>query len=427
MRVPAFLRGRWGWVGYGIVLGVVLVLAVEHLVAVVWDGLEPGGKLVILSGRDQSPTGERKKLIEQWNGLHPDHPAEIVELSDVADAQHSEMVARAQAGGADVDIYNLDLTWTAEFAEAGYVRPLTGVDTEGFLDKPLASCRYEDELWALPFNSDAGLLFYRNDLLPKPSSTVDEMTIEAAAVVAAKTSPNLVAAYAGQLGDYEGLTVNAEEAIWAAGGEVVDDDNDVVVDSEKARKGLAWLANGLDREDPSIILDQSRSFDETQSTQAFREGKVLLMRNWPVAHRSLVKTEPAAQGTLALPFEVKELPGPSALGGQNLAISAKSARPRAARKLIDFLTSPRSQQLLFERGGFAATRAIVYQDPQIDAKYKYAVPLRKAIEGARLRPITPHYARFSAVFREGVKYALDHGGKVPPDFKDKLTKALKGQ
>lgn len=55
------------------------------------------------------------------------------------------------------------------------------------------------------------------------------------------------------------------------------------------------------------------------------------------------------------------------------------------------------------------------------------MPLRKAIEGARLRPITPHYARFSAVFREGVKHALDHGGKVPADFKDKLTKALKGQ
>jgi multiple sugar transport system substrate-binding protein len=429
MRIPEFLRGRWGWLGYGLVLGVVLMLVVDNLVAPALGGdsgsLEPG-RLVILSGKDQSPTGERKKLIDQWNGLHPDNQAEIVELPDVADAQHSEMVARAQAGGGDVDIYNLDLTWTAEFAEAEYLRPLTGVDTEGFLDKPLASCRYEGELWGLPFNSDAGLLYYRDDLIPQPPSTVDKMTVEAAKVVDAKADPNLLAAYTGQLLDYEGLTVNADEAIWAAGGDVVDGD-DVVVDSEEARKGLAWLADGLHREDPAIILAKSTSYDELGSTQAFREGKVLFMRNWPVAYRSLEKTVPAAEGKPTISFKVKELPGPSALGGQNLAISAKSAKPRAARKLIEFLTSPRSQQLLFERGGFAATRAIVYQDPQIDTKYKYAALLRKAIEGARLRPITPHYVRFSAVFREGVQYALDHDGKVPDDFKDTLTKALRGQ
>ncbi|WNV85604.1 extracellular solute-binding protein [Umezawaea sp. Da 62-37] len=426
MRIPAFLRSRWGWLGYGLVLGVVLMLVVDNLVAPAAGGGDvEAGELVILSGKDQSPTGERKKLIDQWNGLHPENPAEIVELPDVADAQHSEMVARAQAGGGDVDIYNLDLTWTAEFAEAKYILPLTGVDTEGFLEKPLASCRYEGELWALPFNSDAGLLFYRDDLIPDPPSTVDKMTVQAAGVVDAKTDPDLVAAYTGQLDDYEGLTVNAEEAIWAAGGDVLEGD-EVVVDSEEARKGLAWLATGLHREAPAIILAESTSFDETRSTQAFREGKVLFMRNWPVAHRSLEKTAPAAEGKPAISFKVKELPGPSALGGQNLAISAKSAEPRAARKLIDFLTSPRSQQLLFERGGFAATRAIVYQDPQIDAKYKYAAPLRKAIESARLRPITPHYARFSAVFREGVKYALDHDGKLPKDFKDKLAKALQG-
>ena len=164
--------------GSGLVVGMSVVLAVVGAPLLFGpadgNGAE-GGELVILSGRDDSVGGQREVLIKRWNALNPAYPAKIVELSGVADQQRNEMVKRAQAAGSDIDIYNLDVTWIAEFAENDYIRPLPDVSTEGFLHGPLSSCFYEkrldgipfsgEGLYALPFNTDAGLLYYRDDLV----------------------------------------------------------------------------------------------------------------------------------------------------------------------------------------------------------------------------------------------------------------------
>jgi multiple sugar transport system substrate-binding protein len=149
------------------------------------------------------------------------------------------------------------------------------------------------------------------------------------------------------------------------------------------------------------------------------------MRNWPVAHRTL-SPPTTADSAAALDFAVARLPGPSALGGQNLAISTHSRRPRAAQALIEFLTGERSQQILFERGGFAATREIVYRDAAVTDRYRYAPTLLEAIRSAHTRPVTPHYAQFSETFRAIVRQSLADGGRLPPDAKPRLEAALKG-
>jgi multiple sugar transport system substrate-binding protein len=321
------------------------------------------------------------------------------------------------------------VTWTAEFASAGYIRPLDedGLDPTGFLKSPLGTCRYKDSLWALPFNTDAGLLYYRTPLVAKPPTTWPQLVATAQDVLSRPipSGPKPIAGYAGQLGDYDGLTVNALEAIWAAGGDVVDGHGNVVIDTPEAQAGLARLASGLAESTPQVILPDSTQFDETATTQAFGEGKVLFMRNWPVAHRAL--DPPTGSDTApAVPFQVAKLPGPSVLGGQNLAIAKDSGHPRAAQKLIEFLTSERSQQILFERGGFAATREIVYRDATVQKLYRYAPTLLDAIRSARSRPITPHYTQFSETFRQIVRQALADGGQLPDDAVPRLEGALQG-
>jgi multiple sugar transport system substrate-binding protein len=453
VRAAAARRRGWFGLAAGVVAGAAAgVLAATVLPALLPSGLEPGA-LVILSGADDSANGQRQTLVDQWNALHPDNPASIEELPEQADAQHSEMVARAQSGTDPVDIYNLDVTSVAEFADAGYLRQMheTDADTAGFLRPPLNTCRYDGKLWALPFNSDAGLLFYRKDLVPTPPKTWADMTGDITGVLGpggARHDPALVAGYAGQLGDYEGLTVNAMEAIWAAGGDVVDeqDHNKVVINSRQAVTGLRRLAEGLRRPadtppGPQLILRDPTGLDETSSTEAFLEGKVMFLRMWPVAYRKLQAPGAEASGGAAapsgaapLPFDVTRLPGtddradpgPSVLGGQDLAIASTSRHPRAAAALIEFLTSERSQQILFERGGFAATREVVYHDKAVTDEYPYASVLLTAIQQARLRPATPHYARFSQVLRDVVGYALQHDGQLPGNATADLTRALRG-
>lgn len=426
---PGVVWANRSWLAMGLAVGVVLTILFTNSVAPVLFGEDTSwekGKLVVLSGRDQSDDGQRRALISQWNAEHPEHPAEIVELPLEADGQRSEMVARAREKAENADVYNLDVTWTAEFAQSGYLRPLSGIDTSGFLRQPLESCRYQNVLWALPFNTDAGLLFYRKDLVKGAPVDLDEITTTWTRILRSAQDARLSAGYTGQLGDYEGLTVNALELIWAEKGEVVDETGKVVIDSERTRRALRWLAENLKGDKP-VVLPESRTHTEPLSTQAFRDGQVVFMRNWPVAHRSLTVNQAESPGRPAIDFQVAQFPGPTVLGGQNLAISAKSGKPRAAQALIEFLTSPRSQQLLFERGGLAATRGIVYQDTRVATEHPYARTLLKAIENARLRPTTPYYSRFSEEFRSIVRYAIDHDGALPSDAAESLTKALQGR
>jgi multiple sugar transport system substrate-binding protein len=411
------------WGAIGTILGVVVVLASTSIAAVVTDpdALEPG-EIVVLSGRDDSVGGERQVLVNEWNALHPQSPARIVELSELADAQRSEMLAGAQAGGGDIDVYNLDVTWTAEFADAGYIRRLddSRIRPDTFLPGPLATCYYRGSLWALPFNTDVGLLYYRSDLVPEPPTTWDQLAdmVEKARADAGSSADD----YVGQFADYEGLTVNALEAIRGAGGSVVDADGAVVLDDQKAA-----VTTGLEhlRE---IAPPGVPPLDETTSVEQFRSGHALFMRNWPVANRAV--TQQTGEGP-PIGVGVAPLPGGSGvLGGQNLAVSARSDQPRAAQALIEFLTGERSQQILFERGGLAATRKVVYSDQTDRDLYPYVATLEEAIKNAVPRPVQPHYARFSEVFRDAVGRYLRESPQeavLPADLQDQLTAALQGR
>jgi multiple sugar transport system substrate-binding protein len=435
LRRTAFLA-----FGAGALTGVLLTsLAVYGWPLAGDDGLE-GDVLVVLSGQDDSVGNQRKRLIDTWNALHPDQPARIEVLGATADAQHTEMLRRAQSDEPDVDVFNLDVTWTAEFAAGGFIRSLKAVDESGFLPKPLETCRYAGDLWALPFNTDAGLLFYRRQLLKAAYSeqdwqreadpglhppSWDGITREIDAVFAGPGKPP-EAGYTGQFDDYEGLTVNAMEAVWEAGGQVVDDDGKVALGSNDARSGIRALAEGF--ADSKIILADARQQQEADSTQAFKDGRVLFMRNWPVAYRQL--KEPGTDSRLtgaASDFDVTTLPGPSALGGQNLAVAGKSRHPEAAQELIEFLTGEASQQVLFQDGGLASTRLRTYKDPQIQRGYPYATTLLTAIRDAELRPVTPHYWLFSQVFRQVVSQALDNQGEFTDSQLHALERALKGK
>ena len=409
------------------VLVALLVLSVLPLALTTENGgLEPGA-LVLVTGRDDSFGRQRSELIQEWNETHKANPVQVVELPPVADAQRTEMIARAK-GGSGVDVMNLDVTWTAEFAKAGYLAPISESPTaaEDFLAGPLDSCRGDDgRLWALPFNTDLGLLYYRPDLiralLDRPSAEPPHTWKDLEADVRAIRSKNYPGpAYVGQFADYEGLTVNALELIRGAGGEVVDSHGSVTADEhldsiQTAFSRLGVLANGLPGQ------------TEDESSESFRAGGAVFMRNWPRAYLTLAA--PGEDGRPAPEVGVVTLPDNSGiLGGQNLAISSSSERPRAARALVDFLTSSRSEQLLFERGGLPAARSVVYEDPVVRQRYPFADALRTGLDRAVPRPRLVHYARFSEVFRQtAASYANGSMTAPPKDFVPRLEDGVEGR
>jgi multiple sugar transport system substrate-binding protein len=426
MRRPTRPRSRrlWPWPALIVIMLVGLVSCSEP--APVERGADDG-PLTILSGRDQSG-GQRAALVSEWN-LKPENKnrqARIVELPPNADAQRAEMLARAQSGaGNGVDVYNLDVTWTAEFAEAGYIRQLDEAALTrdgflaGFLKGPLRTCRYPrtegadgvdtGPLWALPFNADVGLLYYNTQLL---GSAPEPKTWDEVAALASKARQDGATGYIGQYGDYEGLAVTAQELVWSTGGELIDDEGRVIPDDADFRNGLNRLR--------AISPPGSRPFDEAASTEQFRQGQTLFMRNWPIAFPDLNgNPEHPAPG-----FGVIALPENSgALGGQNLAVSASTRRYQDAVDLIKFLTDDARQTTLYRDGGLPATRTAAYKDDELLTKI-----LPGALENAHPRPTLPHYATLSESFRHTVADFLDRG-ELPttPVLRKRFERAGQGR
>lgn len=399
---------------------------------------EPGD-IRLMSAIDESSDDARFTLIQQWNAAHPENRVELIPVSGETDDQHLSMVNNAQSTR-PADVYVLDIVWMTEFIEKGYIRPLDEsrlVRYEGdqFLPNSWETCLDlkgdRPGRWALPFNADAGLLYHRSDLdVPAPSrwddyfgtSAKDSLTAARSTPEARQTAPNLVAANAAQLAPEEVLTVNALEAIWAAGGEVVNRTGEVALNADRsevvfdasARAALADLAEAA--HDPAVVAPGADEADEDASRATFTDGQTLFMRNWPVAYDKLM-----SEGGQAVPFGVTTLPHDSVLGGQNLAISSATQKPRAAQELIEFLTSPASQLTLFEIGGFAPTRPSAYAK----SRRPYASDLRTVVERARPRPLLVHYTEFSVEFRTGIRRALNAEGELEPDFARKLADIVK--
>jgi multiple sugar transport system substrate-binding protein len=386
-------------------------------------GLEKG-ELVIMTGFDESASDPRTMLVKQWNQLHPDSPARMLSVSGEPDSQNTRMVNDAKPGGAhEADVYVLDQVWMAQFAKERYIRELdratlTGLDD--FVPKVLGTCGYDGKLWGLPLNTDFGLLYYRTDLpaAAKPPTKWEQYFGAEAAVTAAAT-PQVEAANAAALANEEILTVMALEAMWAAGGKAFDENGGVAQNEDKTAVQLdAGDVIGLERlaatayDDNIVVTEEARSTTDNTAVRAFGDGRTLYMRNWPVARVGLRdKVE----------FDVAAPPTPSVLGGQNLAIRADTGKPRAARALIEFLTSASSQLILSEIGGFAPTRNSAYDN----AKRREMQELRTALNNARLRPVHPHYVEFSRVFRDGVANAInDRTGHLKPETLQQLAKIL---
>jgi multiple sugar transport system substrate-binding protein len=428
------VRRSPGWLPPLVAVLMIGALVAGTAPAVLENSRDAPAELVIISGVEDGEGGARQALIDLWNQSHPDKRARIELVAGSADEQHGAMVRFAK-GEEDVkaDILNLDVTAVAEFAEFGYIAEWPAGEAPrrvlaDLMEKPRESCYYDGRLWALPFNSDAGVLFARRSLLvPTPATTPTAFSWDEISGQSPEPgSTQLSAAYAGQLDGYEGLTVNAVEALWAA---------------EPARAKPSPLGvptdpgvwseavNRLYGQSGERVVDpSSATYRETGTSDQFLRKKIVFMRNWPVAYRSLVEASDQSAVVAAADIVMTPLPGPAVLGGQNLAVVAGSTRGDDARELIEFLAGEPSQRLLMQIGGFAAATGATYDRPEIKAAHPYAETIRSAIATSRQRPQTPYYPRFSEELRRIVtEIRAKRDRAVPEDLVQRLTDAAEGR
>lgn len=361
-------------------------------------------------------------IIAKWNAAHPDEKVTLKEQTDEADQQHDDLVRNFDAKNADYDVVSVDLVWTAEFAAKGYLQPLKGdlaVDTDGLLESAVKGAQYNGVQYASPTTSDGGMLYYRTDLVKTPPTTWKELFDDCKIAQQAK-----IDCYAGQFNKYEGLTVNASEAINGAGGSIVDEDGKTpTVDSPEAAAGLQVLVDGFKDGD---IPKSAITYTEEEGRSAFESGKLLFLRNWPYVY-GLAATE--ASSKVKGKFDVAPLPGldgvgASTLGGHNTAISAFSDNKATAIDFVNFLASEEIQKDYMEKGSLAPIREEVYKDPALVKKYPYLPTLLTSIENAVARPITPFYQAVTKAIQDN-SYAALKGDKTSEEAVKDMAAAIK--
>ncbi|POX61876.1 ABC transporter substrate-binding protein [Streptomyces sp. Ru62] len=370
-------------------------------------------------------TGYLGPLLQGWNRTHPGEKVTLVELPDSADETHAQMTTDLRGGDRGrFDVLNIDVDWTSEFAAAGWIRPLPRdrFPLDSFLPPVVDTATYDGRLYAVPYVTNAGLLLYRKDVLDQegvsPPRTWAELERDAR-TIAPKYG---LGGYAGQFLPYEGLTVNAAEAVYSAGGTILGGEGTrVTVDSAAAREGIGFLARGI-RE--GWIPRQALTYKEEESKQAFQDGRLLFLRNWPYAYAVASAPGSRVAGKIgAVPLPGPDGPGTSVLGGSNLAVNTHARHPDSAARLIAYLTSAPVQRQVLTRGALPPVRAGLYEDPALIKRFPYLPTLRTAVLTARPRPKSPHYDQVSLAVQAVVQDALT-GRQRPGQAVRRLAREL---
>jgi multiple sugar transport system substrate-binding protein len=358
------------------------------------DDANASGEAVIHWTTDRDPTGEVFKLIDDCNAEHEGKwRIEPVIMPPAVDAKREQIIRRLAAQDDGLDILSMDVVWTAEFSETGWIVDMTdrlkGKEAD-FIPSSIETVRYDGKLWAYPMGTNVALLFYRTDLVKTPPKTWEEL-VRVARQQQAKHPGMKGFIYQGQ--PYEGLTVDALEFITAAGGEALSKDGTKAMFAKGDATKFAFTFMRQLIED-GVSPRETVTFMEEESRQSFQNGDAVFLRNWPYVY-PLANDKGSSK--VAGKFDVAPLPSfdgrrsGGVLGGANLAISAFSKHPEQSWEAIECLAGPAAQKRRAITRGEMPTLDALYDDPEIRKAIPYLGTARTALDSAIPRPVTPYY------------------------------------
>jgi len=394
---------------------------------------EQRGPITYVQGKDNNNLVQ--PLLNEWNKEHPDEKVTYIQLSASADEQRQKLIDNATTDGAsNFDVVSLDIVWTAEFAAKQYVveLPKDQFPTEGLVGSAVDGATYFDKLYAYPYASDGAMLYYRKDLLTKAGvneapKTWDEMKAACTQVKALPEGKGMDC-YGGQFQKYEGLTCNIAEIVNSAGGEFLDSDGKPAVNSAAALKGVQWLKESLA---DGTIPKAATTWMEEPSRQAFQEGKLVFVRNWPYMYSLAGATDGSSK--VAGKFDVAPLPGldgpgVSTLGGHNLAIAKTAKNPGTARDFIKWWTAEAQQKVEVQKASIAPVLESLYDDPDLVKQFPYLPVLHDSITTAKARPKAVSYNDVTQSIQDST-YQVIQGTSEPKaafdDLQNKLESIIK--
>src|SRR5689334_14533017 len=326
-------------------------------------------------------------------------------VGNSADATRELFVRRLAAGDKNMDIINTDTIYTPEFAEAGWLKEMTGADKEDALDDvlpgPAASVTWKNKVYGIPTNTNVQLLWYRKDLVPTPPKTWDEM------IAMAKKLPAGEGNILEQGQKYEGYVVWFNNLVASAGGTIVDANgkptlNQAAVKAAEIIKNVATSG----RADPALSTAQ-----EDQGRLAFEAGKGAFLLNWPYVwaaakadakNSEVTKKVADNMGYAAYPRVNPDEPSHVSIGGANLSVSNTGKNPKLATEAALCMTQEKYQKQEAIKEGLPPVMNKVYDDPEVRKVYPFADLLREQLKDSVVRPPTPSYSDVTLAIQDSL-------------------------
>ncbi|BAB04963.1 BH1244 [Halalkalibacterium halodurans C-125] len=365
--------------------------------------------VTITYARGYDQTGGNEKLIEAFMEKHPNIKVEFQEMPADTGAQHSAYVTAFSAQSSEIDVFDVDVIWPAEFAQANYALELDrfierdGIDMNQYFPGTVQAGNVGGIQYAMPKFTDAGLLYYRSDIVETPPSTWDEL-LEMAEDLQGEEGTKF--GYLMQAAQYEGMVVNATEFIAAYGGAVIDENGEVVINSPEAIKGLEKMKEIVQSD---VVPSDITNFMETETANSFIQGNAVFARNWPYMQALSDGDESNVSGNV----EFSLLPAGDAgnaagLGGWMVMINRYSENVDAAWELVKFMTGPEGQKITAIHGGNAPTIEALYSDDEVlEASPLFAnEEFVETLQNAVPRPVSPIYPEISDIMQVEISKLL---------------------
>jgi trehalose/maltose transport system substrate-binding protein len=336
----------------------------------------------------------------------------------------------------DVDVYQIDVIWPGVLAQHALDlnTALSDLAAQHF-EAIVQNNTVDGKLIGMPYFTDAGLLYWRQDLLDQygltqPATWTDLETSAQTIMDGEKATVADFYGFVFQGKAYEGLTCNALEwQVSNGGGSIVESDGTVSINNEQAAaafdRARTWIGG--------IAPEGVTGYNEPSSLNDFMAGRAAFMRNWPYAWAN---SNDPAQSQIAGKVGVGVLPmgdgegarNAATLGGWQLMVATYSKEPDAAVEWVRYLCSAELQRTAAIERARLPTIASVYDDPGVAEASEFIPRLKDVFQGgavARPSSVTSDlYPEVSRTYWEEVNQVLT-GAKSGADACASLEESIK--
>ena len=390
-----------------------------------------GAGATIRFAADSSGTGGAfiKKVCDEW-AQKTGNKVEIISRPQDASATLQQYQQYWAAKSSDVDVYQIDVIWQGIVAphSVDLKKYYKDDEVKAYFPRIIENNTVKGKLVSIPWFTDAGVLYYRTDLLekygykepPKTWEELDEMAKKIQDGERKAGKPDFQG-FVFQGKASESVTCNAIEWVYSyGGGVIIEPDKKVTINNPNAIKALQTAKSWVGTISPAGVV----TYGEEEARNVGQAGNAAFMRNWPYAYALGQDPKSAVAGK----FDVTVLPkggdngkNAACLGGWNLMVSTYSKAPDVAADLVKYLDSSDTQKQRAVELSLLPTLPALYADPDVLAKAPWFKNMLDVLQNAIARPSTvtgADYNQISTAFFQSVNKVLSGGQSAQDAVKD---------